>query len=201
MNSRVAYVGVVFAFAALFVLGCAKPPEQEITAAQAALQLAKDTEADKYAPDQFKAAQDTLDAALAAVEAQKSKFALARSYKGVIPLLEKATTLANTAKEDAITRKEEIRQEIINTQAELQAALQEAKELMAKAPRGKEGREALEMIQNELTMVEASLNEVTTLINSIDYYTAKNKIDAAMSKITSINDELKEAYAKKAGSR
>ena len=80
--------------------------------------------------------------------------------------------------------------------ADANTLVQEVKDLIAKAPRGKEGKAALEAIQNDLTLVEASLTEASTLVNNGDYLTAQDKVNAAVDKANGLKSELEEAIAK-----
>jgi hypothetical protein len=190
---------MTFAAVALLFTSCAKAPEQDITNAKDSIEAAKAAEANRYVPAEFVAAQDSLNAALTLVENQKSKFALFRNYKEAKTALANVTVLADKAKEDAGIRKEEIKNEVQQSLTETQTLVQETKDLLLKAPRGKEGKEALEAIQSDLTVVEASLNEVSTLINNGDYLTAQDKVNAAKEKCGSLKSELEDAIAKKAG--
>jgi hypothetical protein len=191
-------------FAKLAVLGavvvlftsCAKVPQVDIDNAKAAIEAAKAAEANRYVPADFNKAQDTLNAALAAVENQKSKFALFRSYKESKKLLVSTVNLANKAKENAAIRKEQVKQEVMQSLTDAQTLVTEIKELITKAPKGKEGKAALEAIQADLALVEASLTEVTTLANNGDYLTAQDKVNAAKVKATSLKTELEGAIAK-----
>jgi hypothetical protein len=74
--------------------------------------------------------------------------------------------------------------------------VEEVKDLITKAPRGKEGKAAIEAIQGDLAIVEASLTEVSTLINNGDYLTAQDKVNAAMQKAGDLKLELEEVIAK-----
>ncbi len=190
---------MTFAAVALLFTSCAKAPEQDITSAKDSIEAAKTAEANRYVPAEFVAAQDSLNAALTLVENQKSKFALFRNYKDAKTALANVVVLGDKAKEDAGIRKEEIKNEVQQSLTETQTLVQETKDLLVKAPRGKEGKEALEAIQSDLSVVEASLNEVSTLVNNGDYLTAQDKVNAAKEKCNSLKSELQEAIAKKAG--
>lgn len=181
---------------ALLATSCAKPPQVEIDAAKAAVEAAKAAEANRYIPAEFNALQDSLNSALTMVENQKSKFALFRSYKDAKAKLITVTTLAETVQTNAGIRKEEVKAEVQQSIAEANTLVQEVKDLIAKAPRGKEGKEALEAIQNDLTLVEASLAEVNTLVNNGDYLTAQDKVNAAKETAMGLKTELEEAIAK-----
>jgi hypothetical protein len=188
-------LAVLGAVVVLFT-SCAKVPQVDIDNAKAAIEAAKAAEANRYVPADFNKAQDTLNAALAAVENQKSKFALFRSYKESKKLLVSTVNLANKAKENAAIRKEQVKQEVMQSLTDAQTLVTEIKELITKAPKGKEGKAALEAIQADLALVEASLTEVTTLANNGDYLTAQDKVNAAKVKATSLKTELEDAITK-----
>ena len=190
---------VALAGLALLFTSCAKLPEMEMNNAKAAVEAAKAAEADRYVPAEFRAVQDSLSAAMTEVENQKSKFVLFRSYKKVGVKFNNVVTLANTVKENAGIKKEEVKNEAQQTLAEANTLVAEVQELIVKAPKGKGGKEALEAIQSDLALVEASLAEVSTLINNGDYKTALDKGKAANEKAMSLKAELEEAIAKKKG--
>jgi hypothetical protein len=187
-------VALVFALALL--AGCAKAPQETVDAAKAAVEAAKAAEADRYLADQFNAAQDSLNAAMAEIETQNSKFALTRNYDRAKALLESAISTANAAKDGVAAKKEEVKAEAQNLLTSAQAAVEETKKLMAKAPRGKEGRQALEQMQAELSGVESSLAEANNALSAGDFLGARDKAKAAMDKATSLGQELNEAIAK-----
>jgi hypothetical protein len=181
------------------VSGCSKAPQQVIDTAKAALESAKQAEADRYFADEFKAAQDSMNAALAEIETQNSKFGLSRNYDNATKLLEAATGLANQITSQVDTKKEAVRMESQQLFIDLQNGLKEAKDLLKKAPKGKEGKEVLDAIQSELTTVKGSLLEVTDLTNKGDFISAKDKLVAGLQKVTSIIAELNNAIAKRSG--
>jgi hypothetical protein len=79
--------------------------------------------------------------------------------------------------------------------------LTEDKDLLAKAPRGKEGKEVLDAITSELSVLETTATEVSGLLASGDLLAAQSKVNAAKEKATQIKTELEEAIAKKKGGR
>ncbi|MFH1297574.1 MAG: hypothetical protein ABIJ04_09915 [Bacteroidota bacterium] len=183
----------------MLTTSCAKLPQEDVDAANASVEAAKAVEAHRYLPADFNALQDTLNKAMTEIEAQKSKFSLFRSYKVAKALLAEVDTMAATLKENAIVRKEEVKNEVQAALTETNTLIETVKALIKKAPRGKEGKAALEAIQTDLAGVEAALTEVTTLVNNGDYLTAQEKVNAAKAKLESLKSELDEAIAKKKG--
>ena len=177
--------------------GCAEAPKQAIDATNAALEAAKAAEADRYAADLFNAAKDSLAAAMTEVENQNAKFALTRNYGRAQQLLDSALAGLSSAKDAAAANKEKVKVEADTLAKALAAGIESAKKLMTKAPRGKEGKAALEMIQNDINAVEASVAEISTASTSGDYLSARDKAQAGLTKINSIIEELNQAIAKK----
>jgi hypothetical protein len=175
-------------------MGCAKAPQEAIDAAQAALDAAKAVEADRYAADLYNAA---MDAALSEVQTQNGKFALTRSYGTAQTLLAAATNAANAAKDAAGANKAKVQAEAQQFLLDAQAAVNASKELLRRAPRGKETRAALEAMQTDMAAIEATLAEANTAMSSGDYLTARDKANASMSNANSIAEEIKTAMAKK----
>ncbi|MCG3158398.1 MAG: hypothetical protein DKINENOH_05040 [bacterium] len=185
----------------MFVMGCKEAPQQLLADADAAMQAAQTAEANRYAMDLFNAAKDSLSAAQAEVEQQNSKFALLRNYDRATALLNSAIAAFKSASDAAATNKEAVRAEADTLMAQVAPKIEAAKKLMAKAPKGKEGRAALEMIQADINAVESGLSEAQNAMTSNDYLTARDKVQAAMSKIDSVIQELENAIGKKMGSR
>jgi hypothetical protein len=189
------------ALVVILFVGCAKPPEVELANLNTVLTAAKDAEANRYLPELFNAAQDSLNAATTEIETQKSKFFLTRSYGKAKQLIVAATALATDAKDKVAAKKAEVKAEAEKLVADYKVAAEETKKLMKKAPRGKEGRAALEAMTNECKAVDASFVEVATLLTNGDFLSARDKAAAGLQKVNSINEELKQAIAKKSGKK
>jgi len=197
MRGKTFLTVVALLFTLALMAGCAKVPQEVVDAAKAAVDGAKAAEADRYLADQFNAAQDSLNAATAEIAAQESKFALTRNYDRAKALLESAIAAANAAKDGVAAKKEEVKAEALSLWTAAQAAVEETKKLMAKAPRGKEGKVVLEQMQAELAGVEASLADANNAIASGDFLGARDKAKAASEKVNGIKQELEDAIGKK----
>jgi hypothetical protein len=95
------------------IAGCANPPSLELNEARAALALARDYEADVYAPDQYANALMNLQLAEAEIDDQASVPRMARSYERASAFLtfaveeaEEARILAEEFKEDIFRQAE-----------------------------------------------------------------------------------------------
>jgi hypothetical protein len=197
MNTKLFPLVVSVVIFGLVVSGCAKPPEMEIAAAKAALEEARTAEANRYAKAEYDAATNALSVADNEVANQNSKFALLRNYKQAKELYASATTASQTAKDAAAANKEKVRNEVSGLITQIQTGIDEAKTLMTNAPKGKEGKEALEAISGDLTMVETSLlPDVNTVMSSGDYLRARDQATSTLAKVDSIKSELQAAIDK-----
>lgn len=190
---RIFYV-LSIAVAALMFTSCAKAPQAEIDAAKAALEQAKSAQADLYVEGDFLAVQDSLNAVMVEIEAQSSKL-----FKSYGSSKEKLATIATQATElvaKTDVRKEEIKTEVATAEAATQALIEENNALLAKAPKGKEGKEAIEAIKLDLAGISASVGEVSGLMANGDLLGAQTKVNAAQQKATEINTELKTVLEK-----
>ncbi len=186
-------------FALLLVVAvssCAKLPQAEIDAANAAIESAKGVEANRYLAEEFNALADSLNAVNVAIEDQKSKFFLSRDYKAITEKLTMIASDVEGLKARTEERKAQVRTEVQDTLNVLISLIEEDKALLAKAPKGKEGKAALEAIQNDITVLEASVTEINTLVTNGDYLTAQDKTTASKAKAEAIKEELTAAISK-----
>lgn len=190
------------AFAAVSLLvGCASPPQAELDAAKADIEAAKTAEAETYATAEFQAASDSLSAATAEITTQEGKFALFRNYDRAKALISSASSGAKGSATLAASNKAAVIAEVVQLKTDTQAALTSANELFAKAPKGKESKEALEAIKNDLTSIETSITEADQLTANNQHLTARDRLKAGLDKTNQIITELNEAIEKKKGGR
>ena len=187
-------------FIAIAILGlglfssCAKFPQTQFDATTAAIQTAKEAGADVYVPQVYQALTDSLKSATIKAEAVKAKWFLP-SYTEVNALLTATLDSANKAKVKVEIRKTELKVENDTLIAEVKALLVTNKELLAKAPKGKDGKAALNAIETELSVVEISISEAETL-STTDLLGANSKLKASKDKALSIKSELENAIGK-----
>ncbi len=196
MRSKMFLIAVGLVSILALLSGCAEAPQQVVDAANAALQAAEEAQANLYVPDLYNAAKDSLNAAMEEINAQGSKFALTRNYGRAQQLLEAATKAANDAQAAVAAKKEEVKAEAQDLMAKAQTAVEETKNLLAKAPKGKDA-EAWQLIQTELSEVEASWTAASNTMNSGDFFEARGKFQAALVKADSLKQELSDVISKK----
>ncbi len=182
------------------MISCGKVPQTDIDAANAAIDSAKTVGADQYLPDEFMAVQDSLRSALEAIEKAKSKM-LFRNYSDASNMLQNVKAMADQTIANTEIKKTQVREEVQSALAEVDSLVAENKVLIVKAPKGKEGKAALDAINVELSAVATAAAEAKTLFDTGNFIGAKEKIMAAKDKAVSINAELKEAIAKVKGKK
>lgn len=191
----------------LLVLGlasCAKPPEAEMSAAQAAIDQAKQKEAAEYAPQELRAAEDSLAAARSEIDRQNAKFALFRSYKQAKVKAASAQTAGAAAADAAVKNKELARQEAERNLAEATQAIADVRTQLdspegKRLVRAKEARQAIEQIRQELDATEASLENVRAAQAQEKYKQAARMAGEATQKARSLGTEVQGAIDKMMG--
>ncbi|WP_163709051.1 hypothetical protein [Mangrovibacterium lignilyticum] len=179
---------------AVLFSSCGKAPQAEIDAANAAIEVAKTAGADVYVVADFAALQDSMRAVNEGVEAQNGK--LFKNFDKVKEQLAVVTEMAAETKTKAEVRKEEVKQEVAALQTEVAELVALNNELVAKAPKGKEGAAALEAIKGDISLIETSMTEVADLVLADNLIASLDKAKAAKEKALAINAELNEVTTK-----
>ena len=193
MKSKLIIAIAAMGVAVLFS-SCAKVPQAEIDAATASIQEVKDAGADLYVPEAYQALVDSMKSANEKVEVAKAKWF--PNYNKAKETLATVSQMAVDTKAKSEARKVELKAEVEAMIVEVKALVEENKGLIAKAPKGKEGREALEAIKSDVAVAETTVTEVEALLANGDLIGSNDKIKAAKEKATSIKDELTAAIDK-----
>jgi len=199
--SKYVYSIILIAFAALILVGCGKPPEAEMAAANTAFNAAKTAEAEQYVPKVYRVAMDSLNAANAMKTQQDAKFALFRSYSKAKALYVKSEAMAKQAEADAKVEKERVKALVTDLFTQAQTAIDDATNALKKAPRGKGSKADIEMISNDLNSVVASRDDAMKDFTAGKYLVAKPKVEAVIQRAKRIVDEIAAATAKKTGKK
>ena len=195
LASSLLVLAVVFA-------GCAKPPEQEMKDAQAALDETRTTaQADKWASTEYQAAKTSLDNANAEVEAQNQRFALMRNYDKAKEMFSQAKADADKAKQAAIANKEAAKNEANQKLQEATTAIQSARDALSKAPVTKDTRADIQLFTSDLDGLDQSLGEVRNMISSEDYKGASSKAAVISQQASDIATKLTDAASKAAAKK
>jgi len=189
------FLAIATVAAVALMTSCAKVPQEALDAASAALESAKTVQTDVYFPAEFAALNDSLTVMLQNIETQKSK--TAKDFKAIKANAEAITLKAGELAGGVEAKKAEVKAEAETMMTGATALLDEAKALILKAPKGKEGKAVVEEIKNELTVIETSLTDAKALFDGgTNYVQVVDKVKAATEGLNGIIAELKEAMAK-----
>ncbi len=181
----------------LTLVGCSKPPEAEMQAANAAFDAARGAEAEAYVPDVYRAAMDTLNAAMAMKQEQDGKFALFRSYGKSKEVFLKSEGMAKQVAMDAAAEKERVKARVTELLTQARAALDSTTAALAKAPRGKGSKAEVELMKSDLGAAEASFTDAQNDFNAGKYLSAQSKVQAVVDRAHKLSDEIAMAWGKK----
>lgn len=178
---------------ALVLTGC-KQPTQQITDAQAAIDEVKKAGADKYAVDDFKKLDEAMKAANDEIAAQDKKFF--KKFGAAKDMLAKVKTDADALKAALPGKIETAKNAAVQVQTEAKAAIEEAKALLEKAPKGKGTKKDIDALKADLVGAETAFTEIQTALDAKDYIGAADKAKAVKEKAVAVGDQVKAAIEK-----
>jgi hypothetical protein len=179
------------------VVGCSKPPQQDIDAANTSLEAARTAGAQDYAPESLQAAEQAKQDLDNELQVQQDKFF--KSYSKAKELAAAAKTAADKAEQDANTGKEAMRQEVGTAIQNARTELAAVRDQLAKAPRGKGTAADLATLTSDLDGIDTSLNEAQAAFDGQRYAEAKTKVEAAGQTLATVKSDIEGAQAAKAG--
>lgn len=186
---------------AVFMASCASVPQTDIDAAKAAVQAAKDAQADKYAAAALQSADDLTNQINTEVETQNAKFALFRNYDKVKELVNQAKAAGDKAKADAIAGKEAAKKDAEASLTAAQAAVTAAKEILPKAPKGKDTKAEIEAMTADVAGLEAAITDIQSQISKEGFLEAAAKAKSVKEKADGVTAQVQAAIDKKKGKK
>ncbi len=178
---------------ALILVSC-KHPTQEINEAQALIDEAAKAGADKYAADEFRSLSESMKAAQDEIAAQDKKFF--KKFGSAKEMLAKVKTDAEALKAALPGKIEAAKNAAIAAQAEAQMAIDEAKALLEKAPKGKGTKKDIEALQADLAGAETEFAEIQAALDATDYLGASDKAKSVKDKAAAVADQVRTAIEK-----
>lgn len=178
----------------LLLASCGKLPQAEIDSANLALEDAKTAQADIYVPADYAVVNDSLKAALELVETEKSN--VFKNFDLAKAKLQQVVTLANDTKQKVEVRKAELKVEIDTLLVSVKNTIDIDNLLVAKAPKGKEGKSALDEIKAEITTVASWVEQADSLYQQGNLVPAVDKLNAAKQKALGLKTELETVLEK-----
>jgi len=176
------------------LVGCAKLPTEEINAAKASVDAVVAEGAQKFAAEDAKKLNDSMQAAQDEIKVQDGK--TFKDYAKTKELLAKVKADAEALKAGLAAKKEEAKKNAAVAQEAAKTSVAEAKALLAKAPKGKGSKADIEALKADLKGIEDSLAEIKTANDSEDYNVAIEKSNAVKGKAAAISEQIKKAMEK-----
>lgn len=198
-TQRFVTVGTVLAVALLLV-GCAKPPAEEQNATRAALDAARPL-GEKWAPNEWKQAQQSFDDANKEIETQNNRFALMRNYDKSKQMLNDAKAAAEKAKQAGTANKEQAKREAEEKLSAAEATINAAKAALDTVPKTKDTKADLELFKQDLDGLTTSLGDARNMMSSESYREVAQKADTINTQASDIKTKLDEAAAKVAAKK
>ncbi len=180
--------------------GCAKPPTEQLEAAAKAIETARVAGAPHYAKEDFIKLEQQFAAAKEELATQEKALSIFRSYVDADKLLKQVVTSGQQVEVELAERKEAAKQAALVMEKETQQVVASARDLMGKAPRGKE-QAALEAIKQDLAGLETSLTAIHELIEKGDYVGAETQAKAIKEKGAEVSGEIQSAIEKTKGKK
>lgn len=193
-KSKLLVFGIALFSMMMIFSSCAKYPQTEIDVAKTAISETKDLGADVYVPEAYQALVDSMTSVETKIEAKKSNFF--KTYKNEKFSLLTIGQMSTDVKAKTEARKAELKAETISLSEVVKGLNESNKELLAKAPKGKDGKEALAAIATDIATIDAEIVEVDSLLNSGDLINSNAKIKSAHEISLRINGELNDAISK-----
>jgi len=185
----------------VLLASCASVPQQDVDAAKAAVQAAKDAQADKYAAAALQSADDLTNQINTEIETQNAKFALFRNYDKVKELVNQAKAAGEKAKADAIAGKEAAKKDAEASLAAAQQAVAAAKEILPKAPKGKDTKAEIEAMTADVAGMETAVTDVQSQISKEQFLEAAAKAKSIKEKADGVTAQVQAAIDKKKGKK
>jgi hypothetical protein len=185
---------LVLVLAIALVLAACKQPTQQITDAQAVIDEIAKAGADKYAAAEFKTLGDDMKAAQDEIAVQDKKFF--KKFGTAKEMLAKVKTDAEALKAALPGKIEAAKNAAIAVQTEAKTAIDEAKALLEKAPKGKGTKKDIEALQADLAGAETAFAEIQTALDAKDYLGAADKAKSVKEKAVAVADQVKAAIEK-----
>ena len=194
------YLVVALALTLMVMLAaCAKQPTQEMDAAKAAVDSAIAAGGDKYAKEEVKGLNDELTAATDEIKVQDGKFF--KNYDKAKEILAKVKANADTLTTEIPAKKEKAKTDAQAAIDAAKTAVNDAKALLAKAPRGKGTKADIEALKADVAGLEASIKEAEGLMGTEDYMAATDKANGVKDKAAEVSGQISQAIEKVKGKK
>lgn len=195
MFMRVSSILVALALVGL-AAGCSESPTAQFESGKTTIENARLAEAEQYAPELFKQATDSLNAASVEMQKQDGKFSVLRDYDQAKATIVAAQQLAEKAQIEAAAEKERVRLADSSLIVEIESLIAETRQAITKAPAGKGSRVDLKVMKADLDAAVVALASATEGYQAGSYLTAKNELEAVKAVVTRVKSDIDAAVTR-----
>ncbi|MBU0984852.1 MAG: DUF4398 domain-containing protein [candidate division Zixibacteria bacterium] len=179
-----------------FAAGCSESPVVEFEASRAAIEDARVAEAEQYAPELFKEASDSLNAASVEMQRQDGRFATFRSYGQAESMILAARQIAEKAVVEAGAERELVRLADSTLIVEIETLIADTKQALAAAPKGKGSRLDLKVMQTDIDAAATALTAATEGYNAGSYLTTNEMLQTVKGQVTKVKSDIDAAVTR-----
>jgi hypothetical protein len=183
MKRGIWVVGLLIVPVFLLILGCGGEPTKQLAEAKDALEKARTAEADKYAPDLFTQAENSITEAENLIAQKK--------YGEAKKLLMDAKAVADQAASQAVTNKDNTKTEVEDYMAAITGAMKQLKETQDLAKQWGIAKKERELTEQMATW-EENLKTAQAEYDAGDYFSAKEAAAKIHQEVTDKDSQLRE---------
>jgi hypothetical protein len=180
-------LGLVAGLLAMLPVACEQPPTREIEAAQAQVDAARKEGAEQYAPDRWRDAQASMQAARERVTA--------RDYRGALSSANAAADRARSAIQAIRAARTLARGRTETAQTEVRVLLEDVDTILKEAAAARVPDEAFSEVTPRVQEVQADLQHVTETLRT-DALKAQNEATELKAKASDLPTAFRQAQAK-----
>ncbi len=173
------------------VSGCAKAPNAELEAAKAAIEAAKNAEADKYMANNYKNLLKALETSEAEIATQNQKVFFGRSYKNAKTMLSKMTTVAQDITKEAPKAKADFIATVKENIPIAKENLATSAKSISNAAKSKDKKAVVEELKGYLSAADTVLMAAIKDSEAGDFLTASERLDTVQATVNRITETLK----------
>lgn len=183
MKKGIVVIGLLLLPCLLLMLGCGGEPTKQLADAKAALDKAREAEADKYAPDLFTQAENSITEAENLIAQKK--------YGEAKKLLMDAASVADQAASQAAVNKENTKTEVEDYMAAINGAMNQLKETQDLAKQWGIPKKERELTE-EMSTWDENLKKAQAEYDAGNYYSAKEMAAKIHQEVTDKDNQLRE---------
>ncbi|MGC9324185.1 MAG: hypothetical protein ACP5G0_05470 [Desulfomonilia bacterium] len=183
----------------LCATGCtsSQEPTSEMEAAGAALEAARNAEADVYEPEKYSTASESMRTAIAEVDTQNSRLPFLRDYEHAKTLLETARLNAEEAVKTSEVTKQKVIEEARDYLNRISQTIDEATVTLGAEAVTEQDKLAFEELKTKLNGLQTAYQDADAQYRDGNYVTARDKSKSILDLVQVLNTQIKQEVEKR----